>query len=127
MSTTSTLITLAGLSAGGFTAAALIPAQAGGDALPLKDLINVGSAGLLLVALGVFLRFLSQERTENNAERAANREHVQKLVDRCAAATEKVSADFNDTATRLFTQVREDGQTARRELQELVKEIRKTQ
>lgn len=123
MSTTSTLVVLGSLSAGGFLTAALLPSDtAAVEAMPLKDIINVGSAGLLLAALIVFLRFLGEERKEHNADRQANREHVQRVVDRFATSSEKVAEEFNKTTAALLQQAREDQLQARRELQDIIRD-----
>lgn len=125
MTTTVTVAVMGVASALGFTVAAALPPPQVSDALPWKDVAGGGAALLLLAALFVFLRFLSQDRTARDAERAQDRQHVEKVVDNCTSMTAKLGADFTETQTNLIQAVREDHQVARRELYELVKEIRR--
>lgn len=124
MTATTTIVTLGIFSALGFSIAAALPAQSPGD-LPWKDLAGGGAALLLLVALVVFLRFLTQDRTARDAERAADRAHVEKIVGECTATTAKLGNDFTTTQTQLINAVRDDHQVARRELQDLVRDLRR--
>lgn len=108
-------ITLGAISALGFTATTLMPSQSAGD-MPWKDLAGAGSAVLMLAALFVFLRFLSHDRGARDAERAADRAHVEKVV-----------ASFHATTETMMTTMRDDHQSARRELHELVRDVRRPQ
>lgn len=126
MTTTATIISLVSASAVGFTISATVPPQQEVLGVPWKDVAGGGAALLMLVALVVFLRFLTQDRAARDAERSKDREHVEKVVDTCTAMTSKLGADFSATQTNLLSAFREDQQAARRELQDLVKEIRRS-
>lgn len=119
MTPTSTIvytIVLGALSAVGFTASSMLhPPQSPTD-LPWKDIAGGGAAVLMLFALVVFLRFLSQDRGARDAERAKDREHVEKVV-----------ASFHATTEAMMTTMRDDHQSARRELHELVRDVRRPQ
>lgn len=116
--TTATSIVVLGLcSAAGFAVSAAIP-QSAGESLPWKDIAGGGAALLLLVALGLFLRFLSQDRAARDAERAADRVHANNVSSQFAATVEKA----NETH-RLIHQDCHAAHRAREEaLHELVKE-----
>lgn len=124
MSTTTTVTVLGTLSALGFTAASVLPpAQTAAD-VPWKDIAGGGAALLLLVAIVVFLRFLRDERTARDAERAADRKHIETIVGGCNDMTAKLGKDFSETQTQLIAAVREDHNVARRELHELLRDRR---
>lgn len=125
MTTTASIVILGLLSAVGFSVSAALPPQATTDALPWKDIAGGGAALLLLAALVVFLRFLSQDRSARDTERQKDREHVEKIVDDCTAMTRQLGADFSTAQTQLINSVREDHQAARRELQDLVRDLRR--
>jgi hypothetical protein len=122
MTTISTVIVLGVLSAVGFTAASVLPV-ADGVEFPWKDLSGGGAAVLLLVALFVFLRHLRDERASSDAERKANREHVEKVVGDCTTMTHKLGETFSTTQLQMMQAVREDSHTARRELTEALRDI----
>lgn len=122
MTTTSTIITLSILSALGFSVASLLPSEPTGD-LPWKDLAGGGAAVLMLAAIIVFLRFLTQDRTARDAERKADREHVEKVVGDCTDATMKVSEQFSTTTMQLVQQIREDSHAARREFTDALRDF----
>lgn len=121
MATTATVVTLCCLSAVGWTISAALPAQTAGD-LPWKDLSAGGAALLMLVALVVVLRFISTDRTANAAEREKAAEERKTEAAAQRAHVEKVTEKFADTTTQLFAAVREDAATARRDLQDIVRE-----
>lgn len=111
--TTATVITLCSLSIVGFAVSDAIPIQGPGD-FPWKDIAGGGAAVLMLAAMFVVLRHLAAERVSQTAERARSQEHV-----------ETITKTFGETTTGLFAQHREDSQEARKELQELVRELRR--
>ncbi|MBL8752280.1 MAG: hypothetical protein JNK15_03180 [Planctomycetes bacterium] len=143
MTPTTTVIALSVCSALGLTASAFIP-QSPADAIPWKDLAGGGSALLMLVALVVVLRFTQQERAASSVERkdqataraeelkaaeAARAEERKQRAEESQAQrehVEKITAEFSTTQQRLFADLREDTQLARRELQDLVRERRTT-
>lgn len=122
MTTTATLLTIGTLSALGFGTYVVLPAPQDPGAFPWKDVAGGGAALLLLVALFVFLRFLREERTATDAERKANREHVEKVVGDCTAMTKQLGEQFATTQTSLVASMREDHREARRELQDLIRD-----
>lgn len=121
MTTTSTLVTLCIASTFGFTVTAVLPAQGPTDVVPWKELAGGGSALLLLAALYFFLRFLQQDRIARDNERQQDREHMEKVVGECTAATTNLGSTFAATVK----DYREDSQAARRELQDLVRELKR--
>lgn len=123
MTTTSTIITLSILSALGFSVASLMPSEPPNGDLPWKDLAGGGAAVLMLAAIIVFLRFLTQDRTARDAERKADREHVEKVVGDCTEATMKVSEQFSSTTMQLVQQIREDSHAARREFTDALRDF----
>lgn len=125
MTTTATLVTIGTLSALGFGTYVVLPAPQDPSAFPWKDVAGGGAALLLLVALFVFLRFLREERTAADAERKANREHVEKVVGDCTAMTKHLGDQFATTQTSLVAAMREDQKEARRELHEALREARR--
>lgn len=125
MTTTTTIVILGSLSALGFSVAAALPVQAPGD-IPWKDLAGGGAALLMLVALVVFLRFLSQDRASRDAERAADRVHIEKVVGDCSETAKKLGEKFAETQTSLVAAMREDQRDARRELHDLIQDRRPT-
>lgn len=122
MSTTTTVVVCGTLSALGFTAAGVLPPPQSAADVPWKDVAGGGAALLLLVAIVVFLRFLRDERSARDAERAADRKHIETIVDGCNAMTAKLGKDFTDTQTHLLVAVREDHKVARQELHELLRD-----
>lgn len=127
MTTTTAVAVMGVVSALGFTIAAALPQPQATDIIPWKDVAGGSAALLLLAALVLFLRFLTQDRTARDAERAQDREHVEKVVENCTAMTAKLGADFTETQTNLIQSVRDDHQVARRELYDLVRDIRRQQ
>lgn len=125
MTTTATIVTIGTLSALGFGAYAVIPPPQTPDAFPWKDVSGGGAALLLLVALFVFLKHLREERAAADAERKANREHLEKVVGDCTTATKSLGDQFTTTQTALVTAMRDDQKEARRELQDLIRDSRK--
>lgn len=121
MATTATVVTLCCLSAVCGTVSAALPAQAAGD-LPWKDIAGGGAAVLMLVALVVVLRFIATDRAANAAEREKAAEERKTEAAAQRAHVEKVAEKFADTTTQLFAAVREDAATARRDLQDIVRE-----
>lgn len=124
MTTTTTIVVLGLLSAGGFTVAAALPPQGPADAIPWKELAGGGAALLMLISFLVFLRFLREDRAERAADRAADRVHVEKVVGECTEATRSLGTTFSATQTQLMASYREDNQAARRELQDLVRDLK---
>lgn len=124
MTTTTTIVILGTLSALGFSAAIALPVQAPGD-IPWKDLAGGGAALLMFAALVVFLRFLHQDRSARDAERAKDREHVEKVVGNCTAMTQQLGEQFTTTQAALVTAMRDDQKEARRELHEALRETRR--
>lgn len=126
MTATPTVVVLGVLSAVGFTASSFMPQAVGAD-IPWKDLAGGGAAVLMLVAIFVFLRHLREERTSSDAERKANREHVEKVVGDCTSMTQKLGETFSSTQLQMMQAVREDAHTSRRELTDALRDInRKT-
>lgn len=76
----------------------------------------------MLVALVVVLRFIATDRTANAAEREKAAEERKAEAAAQRAHVEKVTEKFADTTTQLFAAVREDAATARRDLQDIVRE-----
>ena len=94
------------------------------ESIPWKEVAGGSAALLMLTALVVFLRFLREDRAARDAERAKDREHVEKLVGDCTAMTAKLGSDFSTTQTQLVTSMREDNQVVRREIQDLYRDLK---
>lgn len=122
MSTTTTVVVCGTLSALGFTAAGVLPPPQSAAEVPWKDVAGGGAALLLLVAIVVFLRHLREENAARAAERAADRKHIETIVDGCNAMAAKLGKDFSDTQTQLIAAVRDDHKTARQELHDLLRD-----
>lgn len=118
------MVTLGLLSAAGFVVSAALP-EPQADAIPWKDISGGGAAIMLLGALVLFLKFLREDRSARDAERARDREHVEAVVNKFHETTYKLGSDFSATSTTLINIVREDSHIARRELQDLVRDIKK--
>lgn len=126
MTTTATIVTIGTLSALGLGAYAVIPPPQTADEFPWKDVSGGGAALLLLVALYVFLKHLREERAAADAERKANREHLEKVVGDCTTTTKALGDQFTTTQTALVSAMREDQREARRELHALIQDRRPT-
>lgn len=122
MTTISTVVVLGSLSGIGFIVSAFLPQSIGSD-IPWKDLSGGGAAVLMLVAIFVFLRHLRDERVSSDAERKANREHVERVVGDCTTMTAKLGNEFSSTQLQMMTAIREDSHTVRRELTDALRDI----
>ena len=142
LSTLGSIIALCLGSGAGIVTAIRIPEAAPGD-VPWKELAGGGAAVLMLTALVVFLRFLQAdraardaereadrktreaERVARDAERAADREHVEAVVHRFGDTATKLAADQVQSHVTIVSQFRDESQAARRELQDLVRDLRR--
>jgi hypothetical protein len=122
MSTTTTIFVCGTLSALGFTAAGVLPPPQSAADVPWKDLAGGGATLMMLAAIFVFLRHLREENAARAVERAADRKHIETIVEGCNAMTAQLGKDFSDTQTQLIAAVRDDHKVARQELHDLLRD-----
>lgn len=126
MATTTTVLVLGALSVTGFFVSAVLPDPQAANELPWKDIAGGSAALLMLGAMVIVLRHLSQDRAAQTAERTAAQAQVERLTAGAQKHVESVADVFNKSTANLMDAHREDSAVARRELHDLIRELKRT-
>lgn len=107
----------------GFGLLAVLLPETPDTGIPWKDISGGGAALLLLVALGLFLKFLRDERKAQEEARQASEAAAQRERELISARTAEIAKTFSETSSNILAQFRDETRSTRQELHQLVRDI----